>query len=407
MERNKIRAQLTLKPVTLKHLDQFNELLRYVFQVTNSELEESGYEDGEIVRAKRPILKSAEVFGWFNGEQLVSQICIYPCKVNIHDKIFSMGGITGVGTYPEYTEMGLMSALIKRALEKMRESKQLVSYLYPYSIPYYRNKGWEIMSDHITFKLKDSQIPEHKKVRGFVERQPVEHPDVIKVYDSFALSNHGALLREKLEWEEYWRWDNEEERTAAIYYNAKHEPTGYMFYWIADDIFHIMDIIYLDQEARKGLWNFVRAHDSMIDEVQGHIYKNEPLAFLIEDGQITETVEPYFMARIVDVMDFLKEYPFKDTKSIIPFHFVVTDPIADWNEGTFSISTDAKGKIVVSQEKLGKAVHINIQTLTCMLISYRRPSYLHKVERLKTDNETLNTLQRIIPNEQPYWGDYF
>lgn len=407
MERNKIRAQLTLKPVTLKHLDQFNELLRYVFQVTNSELEESGYEDGEIVRAKRPILKSAEVFGWFNGEQLVSQICIYPCKVNIHDKIFSMGGITGVGTYPEYTEMGLMSALIKRALEKMRESKQLVSYLYPYSIPYYRNKGWEIMSDHLTFKLKDTQIPEQKKVKGFVERQPIDHPDVIKVYDNFALSNHGALLRGKLEWEEYWRWDNEEERTAAIYYNAKHEPMGYMFYWIADDIFHIMDIVYMNQEARKGLWNFVRAHDSMIDEVQGHIYKNEPLSFMLEDGQISETIEPYFMARIVDVFDFLKEYPFKETKSIEPFHFVVTDPIADWNEGIFSISTDSKGKIVISQDKIGKAVYINIQTLTCMLLSYRRPSYLHKVERLKTDAETLNTLQRIIPNEQPYWGDYF
>ncbi|NMA74701.1 MAG: GNAT family N-acetyltransferase, partial [Bacteroidales bacterium] len=112
MEHNKIREQLTLKPVSLKYIDQFNELLRYVFQVTNSELEESGYEDGEIIKAKRPILQNAEVFGWFNKDQLVSQICIYPCQVNIHGKIFQMGGITGVGTYPEYTNMGLMSDLI-------------------------------------------------------------------------------------------------------------------------------------------------------------------------------------------------------------------------------------------------------------------------------------------------------
>ncbi|MDD2646307.1 MAG: GNAT family N-acetyltransferase [Bacteroides sp.] len=407
MERNKIREQLTLKPVSLKYIDQFNELLRYVFQVTNSELEESGYEDGEIIKAKRPILQNAEVFGWFNKDQLVSQICIYPCQVNIHGKIFQMGGITGVGTYPEYTNMGLMSDLIRRSLEKMKESQQLVSYLYPYSIPYYRRKGWEIMSDHITFKIKDTQIPDYNKIKGFVEREDVDHPDVLKVYDQFAHSNHGALVRSQLEWEEYWRWDNEEERIAAIYYNMKGEPTGYLFYWISDDIFHIMDMVYLNQEARKGLWNFVKAHDSMIDEVQGHIYKNETLAFLLDDSQITETIEPYFMARIVDVEDFLLEYPFRELETIKPFHFVISDPLAKWNEGIFSIHANKKGKVQVSREKIGKPVTIDIQTLTCMLLSYRRPYYLHKIERLKTDSETLGYLQRIIPNEQPYFGDYF
>lgn len=59
-------------------------------------------------------------------------------------------------------------------------------------------------------------------------------------------------------------------------------------------------MFYLDQEARNGLWNFISAHFSMIYWVHGDIYKNEPLAFLIEDSQI-EQIEPYFMARIVDV----------------------------------------------------------------------------------------------------------
>ena len=87
--------------------------------------------------------------GWFTPEdQLVSQICIYPCEVNIHNCIFKMGGVTGVGTYPEFAGMGLMNDLIRRALEKMRKAGQYISYLYPYSIPYYRRKGWEIMSDH-------------------------------------------------------------------------------------------------------------------------------------------------------------------------------------------------------------------------------------------------------------------
>ena len=101
MHENKIKESLKIKPVSLKYLDQYNELLRYVFQVTDRELEESGYEDGELRRSKRPILQEADVFGWFtHDDELVSQICIYPCEVNIHSRIFRMGGVTGVGTYP-------------------------------------------------------------------------------------------------------------------------------------------------------------------------------------------------------------------------------------------------------------------------------------------------------------------
>ncbi|MFR9166252.1 MAG: enhanced intracellular survival protein Eis [Dysgonomonas sp.] len=405
MENNKLKDSLKIKPVGIKYLDQYNELLRYVFQVTNQDLQESGYEDGEIIRAKRPILKKAEVIGWFHGEQLVSQLCIYPCQVNIHGKIYQMGGLTGVGTYPEYTNMGLMNELIKVGLNKMRNKGQWISYLYPYSVPYYRNKGWEIMSDHMTFTIKDAQLPKHQDVDGHVERHPIDHEDVISTYDKFAHASHGAMIRGELEWDEYWRWENEEERTAAVYYNSSDEPTGYIMYWIAEDIFHIKEIIYLNQEARKGLWNFILAHDSMIDMIKGDIYQNEPIAFLLDDSQITETIEPYFMARIVDVAAFLENYPF--VKKAKPFHFVVTDPIAEWNRGIFGIEWDEDKKVNITRNEAGSPVYIDIKTLTALLMSYRSPAYFYKIEHLKTDAKTLNLLEEIIPKEQPYFSDYF
>lgn len=41
----------------------------------------------------------------------------------------------------------------------MREKKQYICYLYPYSIPYYRRKGWELISDKISYEIKDYQLP--------------------------------------------------------------------------------------------------------------------------------------------------------------------------------------------------------------------------------------------------------
>lgn len=402
-----MKESLVIKPVTIKYIDQYNELMRYVFQVTDRQLQESGYTDGELIRSKRPILQKAEVFGWFTEEdELVSQICIYPCEVNIHGTTFKMGGITGVGTYPEYANLGLMNDLIKFALEKMQKDGQYISYLYPYSIPYYRRKGWEIMSDHMTFTFKDSQLPKHVEVPGFVQRLDVKDEDVITVYDKFARSMHGALIRNKFEWDEYWRWENEDERTAAVYYDAKEQPQGCMFYWIEGDVFHIKELFYLTQEARHGLWNFVGAHFSMIDEVHGENYLNEPLAFELEDGQITETIEPYYMARIVDVAEFLRHYPWDDDITR-PFHFVVTDPIAAWNNNTFGIRQKDNDEIEVVNEPIGKAIELDIRTLSTMLMSYKSPAYLHKTELLKTDAKTLRLLEKLIPTEKPYFSDYF
>ncbi|WNY24322.1 N-acetyltransferase Eis [Methanimicrococcus hongohii] len=405
MDENKVKNRLELRSVEMKDLDQFNELLRYVFQVTNRDLQRSGYKEGELARSKMPVLRESEVFGWFDGDKLVSQLSIYPRRVNVHGKIYEMAGLTGVGTYPEYANLGLMSDLIKIALIKMRESNQWISYLYPYSIPFYRKKGWEIISEHMTFNIKDTQLPKHVDAPGFVERLDVDNPDVIRVYDSFSRKNHGAMIRSEAAWEEYWRWENEEERTAAVYYDAKDEPTGLLFYWVADDIFHVKEMIYLNQEARHGLWNFISAHYSMVNVVQGNIYSNDPIAFLLEDSQITETIEPYYMARIVDVQKFLENYPFDDTSK--PFHFIVEDPIAEWNNGIFGILWNDDGNVQISNDKIGKPVKLNIQTLTALLMSYRNPSYFDEIERLETDAETLKILNQIIPDQQPYFSDYF
>lgn len=406
MPDQRMKEQLTLKKVGPEYLDQYNELMRYVFQVTRQDITESGYEVDELLKTKRPILQRAQVYGWFNpDDELVSQVSIYPCQVNIHGKLFNMGGVTGVGTYPEYANLGLMSDLIKWSLEKMRENHQFVSYLYPYSIPYYRRKGWEIMSDHMAFTIKDSQLPKTVEVPGHVERLDVDDEDVIRIYDRFALTNHGALIRSQFEWDEYWRWEDEDERTAAVYYDRDNQPQGYVFYWIANDIFHIKEMIYLNQEARRGLWNFISAHFSMIDNVKGDTYRNEPTAFLLEDGQIQETIEPYYMARVVDVASFLEFFPFAGVVS--PFHFRVTDPVAEWNNGVFGIETGKDGKVRVCRDEIGNAVELDIQTLSTMLMSYRRPSYLAKIERLTTDSRTLRLLENIIPDQQPYFSDYF
>ena len=284
--------KLKLKNVGIEYLEQYNQLLRYVFQVTDNELHQIGWEEKEIIRAKSPTLKKADVLGWFDGDNLISQVAVYPMKVRIYNHTYDMGGLTGVGTYPEYTNQGLMHKLLCQTLHDMRERKQYISYLYPYSIPYYRRKGWEIISDKITYEIKDYQLPKNHQVKGEVHRVATTSDEVKVAYNRYAYQTHGALLRDELAWNEYFLWDSDD-LMAAVYYNEDEQPEGYIIYWIADEVFHIKDMIFVDENARIGLWNFISAHFSMITKVIGHTYTDEPLAFLLEDADIQETISPY------------------------------------------------------------------------------------------------------------------
>jgi predicted acetyltransferase len=80
---------------------------------------------------------------------------------------------------------------------------------------------------------------------------------------------------------------------VAVYYNVENKPLGYMVYLIRNDIMHVKEMIYLNREAQKGLWEYIHAHDSMIDEVKGNTYFNEPVAFDMEDGDIKDHTSLY------------------------------------------------------------------------------------------------------------------
>ena len=400
------RRELKMKDVGLEHLEQYNQLLRYVFQVTDKELQEIGWEEKEIIRAKSPILEQADVKGWFDGDKLISQVAVYPMKVRIFNKTYNMGGLTGVGTYPEYSNQGLMHKLLYQSLKNMKEKKQSISFLYPYSIPYYRSKGWEIVSDKITYEIKDYQLPKNKQVSGEVERVDVESEEVKKAYNRFAYQTHGALIRDDLAWNEYWLWDSDD-LMAAIYYNDKNEPDGYVLYWIKDEVFHIKDMIFINEEARTGLWNFISAHFSMINKVIGDTYTDEPLAFLFEDADIKESISPYFMARIVDLEEFIKQYPFKADTIRREWIFKMDDPILSWNQGNFKLVIDKNGKGQITRTSQKTEDKIDIQTMTTMLLGYKRPDYLYKIGRISCSNDTVDMLEDAIEQQAPYFSDYF
>lgn len=399
---------MTIRNLTTDDLDQYNSLLRYAFQVTELDLAKAGWRDDDISQSKFPVLERADVIGFFDGDELVSQLAAYPLRMNIHGSVYDIGHVTSVTTYPEYSGHGLMKRLLHLSLERMRSDGRSIATLYPFSISLYRKFGWEIISNKISYKVKDSQIyPGRRKNKapGYVRRVEWDNEEFMNLHARFALRTHGCILRDRVAWEEYWRWD-EEDTIVAVYHDLEDVPQGYMVYLIKDDVMHIKEMVYLTMEAQKGLWDYISAHYSMIDEVRGNSYRNELMAFILEDGNVTEAIRPYFMARIVDIPMFLEHYRTDDDEADICFSLTIEDDFLDWNNGTFCVLFHGgKAEVVTSMEP-DFELSMSIGTLSTLLMGYMTATQLHRLERIDGSDEAIEALDEILIHEIPYISDY-
>ena len=393
-----------IRYLTPEDLDQYNALLRYTFQVTEQDLARTGWRDDEIKQSKFPVLQRADVLGCFDGENLISQFAVYPLEMNVYGRICPIGFVTSVCTYPEYSGQGIIKRLMRQCLSHMRERKQTLALLYPYSIPLYRKFGWEIISNKISYIVKDRQIPCRSGMPGRVRRVDWENSDFMELHAEFARATHGCILRSALAWEEYWRWD-EDDTIVAVYYGALDAPQGYIVYLIKHDVMYIKEMTYLTREAQEGLWSYIHAHDSMIDEVHGNLYFNEPIAFEMTDGDIEETIRPYIMGRIVDVEQFFSVYSCDPAKADLELSFKITDGFLEWNNKTLTVRFH-NGKCEVVDRPSERLLEMSIATLSTLALGYKTAAQLHRMGRIIGRKEDALQLDGVLFHELPYISDY-
>jgi len=403
-QENKKATEYRIRSLTTADLDQYNNLLRYAFQVTEQDLSETGWRDDEIKQSKFPVLERADVLGCFDGDTLVSQIAVYPLSMNIYGNTYAIGFVTSVCTYPEYSGHGIMKRLMLQSMTHMRERGQSFAMLFPYSIPLYRRFGYEIISNKISYTVKDRQIPTGAKAPGYVRRVSWQSKDFMDLHATFAAATHGCLYRNSLAWEEYWRWD-EDDTTVAVYYDPDGVPSGYMVYLIKEDIMHIKEMIFLTHEAQQGLWEFIRAHDSMIDEVRGNSYFSDPIAFELDDGDIREVIRPYIMGRIIDVEKFFRGYRCDDGAGELTLTLEIEDGELAWNNRSFGVRF-RNGRCEMTDGETQYRVKMTIATLTTFLLGYKTAQKLYRLGRIEAEPEAVARLDDVLLHEIPYISDY-
>lgn len=392
---------MEIKVLTSEHYLQSLKLSEYAFQYKVPESD---------IPKRLDRLKKHRLLGIFEGNELASKLHILSLKVLLGETEWKMGGIAGVATYPEYRRKGHVNALMKKALEDMNQDGSIVSFLHPFQIDFYRRFGWEIISDNRKVTVEKINLKPVDIQPGKIKRhtEKAHNNDIETVYRQYAGMHSGMLARDS----DWWNSSVYGSQFAAVYYDSENVAAGYLLYEVKDNVMKVEEYVSLTNEARKGLWNFICQHDSMVDQVEVLLSVHDLFPYFLKEPKLKTEISPYFMGRVVNAEKALSSYPFlsSDTDRKVFIH--LDDSAAPWNIGTYLISREGikfypvkEGGSCVTAPK--KGLHLNINSLTAVLFGYKRPKELYDLELIKGDLEEVKHLEKIIPLFKPFFYDFF
>ncbi|HDW3056819.1 TPA: GNAT family N-acetyltransferase [Bacillus cereus] len=377
--------------------DKFREALRlseYAFQYK--------VDEERLQQQLTKMKESHEIYGIMEGEDLAAKLHLIPFHIYIGKEKFKMGGVAGVATYPEYRRSGYVKELLQHSLQIMKKDGYTVSMLHPFAVSFYRKYGWELCANLVTCHMTKSDLVMKKQVNGTVKRFNKEnHPEEVeKLYEVFAERFSGMLVREK----NWWLQAVYDDLTLAIYYDENKKAAGYMLYKIENYKMTVEEFVPLHNEARNGLWNFICQHDSMIKELEMTVSENEPLLYSLQEPRVKTEIKPYFMGRIVDVEQFLKQYElsWNNVQQEVILH--ITDAFAPWNSVTVRL---ANHEITIVEETTEKGIKLDINALSAIMFGYKRPLELNELELISGSDEAIRSIENLVPVRKPFIYDFF
>ena len=378
--------------------DEIFTLSQFAFQYELTE---------EELQSKREEAERHIIWGIMDHQKIAAKLHLIPLSVKMNGASIPMGGISSVATWPEYRRKGMVKDLLTHALRKMKENGQLVSYLHPFSVPFYRKYGWEMAFAKKKYEIPMERIRKDWDASGYVKRGVTDISTFNTIYHTYTKQFNGSLIRD----EKWWKqrvWKNNPLKVVA--YNQEHKPDGYLIFSVKDRVFKVDEIAYGSLNGLKILLQFMANHDSMADQIQMDVPENDHLAVLLDEPRFEQKITPYFMARIVDVNAFLKQYVSQLRLKDISLPLYVLDDFVSENSGTYYLK-EVDGKMDVIYQKgiveNNKGISCNIQQLTTMFFGYKRPMELYQLGLIGGNNEDIKNLEELIPSKQTYFPDFF
>ena len=389
------------RPIRSGEMKQFLGLQRYVFAGDPAPSKEKREQED------KNLLEREEPTAAFYKGKLVATFGQFSFRMRFNGREVRADGVTSVGTDPGHRRKGLVRRLVTDRLSKAHEEGIPASILWASMGAIYQRFGYGLASSGYKYRFDPREAefqfaanPDNGCVTRF---EPGKIPnEVPELYEEFCAPRNLLLHRPPLAWEHAY-YGPKPNYHYAVKYNANGVPDGYVSYRLSeipkstdgpDQRLGVQDFAYLNSEAYRALWDYIRSHD-LVKEVVLYAPQDDPATQMMLEPRLLhpEWFEGIWL-RVVDVQQLASGRSYSAEGSVC--FEIREDNDCPWNVGRFCIESSGE-QCEVSNSANSVDFQISINGLASLLSGQSSLSVLCSSGRAQVQD----------PGRLPYLDAFF
>ena len=361
----------------------------------------------DMSRINHPDRLPRSTYGVWDENGLQAMVGVIEYRVHLGPGVIvPMGGVAAVACLPASRGKGYAGKCLKYALERMRDSGQVVSTLFPFSFDYYERLGWAWVGATRSYEVPTRILalaPETEDVRAATE---ADRPAIHDAYTRYAGRYRGAIAREEKLWNSLLNSSEQQYRYTYLY-EQDGQVEGYLTYIGGKrEETKIREFVSLTPRARRALLGLLRRHEMQIEKFAWEAPSNDLLWSALMHWNLKTKLEPTAMSRIVDVPGALAAWKPAPgaTGSVV---FDVRDEYAPWNQGVWRAEF-SDGRVAVARTSTPAQVSLDIQSLSQAYFGTPTLATVRAAEKITVHDEAGYLALADLLNGPPMWmNDHF
>ena len=396
------------RPVPDEYHETYHRFLDYAFA---PEAGPQSYESDDDVPTRL-----ADRRGLFDGDDLRAVCGHHWFTTRIRGDWHEMAGLSAVASPPESRRQGLVVRLLRESLVEYRDRDVLFSALWPFEYEFYRRYGWATVTRFTKYETTPEALALDTDPEGEFRRLDEDDWELLAP----VLEAHGedyALSIDRTE--DWWRertFDSWGDTDPYVYgWFRDDEARAYLVYTVEDEDGKRLDVnrlAYVDHEAYRHLLRFLHYHDSQVEAVHFYEPENADLLDLVTDPREVDCeIKTGPMFRLVDVPRALERVVDSECTSgrdgADRVVLAVTDPLVDWNEGTFALDV-SPDSVECSRVDADPDVRTDVNALSQVVAGYHSVREAEQYGNLTLqDDEAGDLLAALFPPRDVFLREGF
>jgi predicted acetyltransferase len=311
--------------------------------------------DDDFERYSKTLVRE-RFYAAYDGDLPVGTAADFPFTLTVPGGELQAGGVTWVAVQPSHRRQGVLTQLMRRELDDLRERGEPLAVLWASEAAIYGRFGYGLAAPHFEmdgdssrFAFRDDPGPTGK-VRMHSLDDAVE--PCMQVYERLRSGTPGFIGRSREWWQRYrladaesWRRGASPKYVAVVEHDG--EPSAYAIYRVKGDWqdgfpkgqVRVVEALAVTPAAERELWRFLFGIDLTV-RVESRVDPNSPLFLMVVDARALNlrAIEGLWL-RLVDLEGALTGRSYATDDDVV---IEVRDDFCPWNAGRWNVGNEVR-----------------------------------------------------------------